>query len=75
MRGIGYKEFIPYFEGKQSFEQTVHTLKRNTRRYAKRQYTWFKNKLDINWYMLEPNSIHKKFATILSDLAGFLNKM
>lgn len=74
MKAIGYKEFIPYFEGKQTLEQTIKILKRNTRRYAKRQYTWFKNKLDINWYMIEPESIDKTFQTILSDLAGHLQE-
>src|SRR5690625_3355625 len=74
MKAIGYKEFVPYFEGQQSFEDTVHLMKRNTRRYAKRQYTWFKNKLDINWYMLSPNTTQNKFQTILSDLEGFLQK-
>lgn len=75
MKAIGYKEFIPYFEGQQSYKETVDLLKRNSRRYAKRQYTWFKNKLDqIHWYDLEPETIYEKFATILTDLAGLLNK-
>lgn len=74
MKAIGYKEFIPYFEGEQTFEETVRILKRNSRRYAKRQYTWFKNKMDINWYMIKPETIQKSFQTILTDLAGILSE-
>ena len=46
MQAIGYKEFFPYFEGKISLEEAVDTLKKETRHYAKRQYTWFNNKLE-----------------------------
>src|SRR5690625_6551148 len=52
MKAIGYKEFIPYFEGKQTRDESIELLKRNSRRFAKRQYTWFKNKMDINWYRI-----------------------
>ncbi len=40
---LGYKEFFDYFEGKNSFQETIESIKRNTRRYAKRQNTWFRN--------------------------------
>lgn len=46
MQAIGYKEFFPYFEGTSSLEECVETLKKETRHYAKRQMTWFNNKLD-----------------------------
>lgn len=72
MRGIGYKEFISYFKGEQSFEDTVNLLKRNSRRYAKRQYTWFKNKMNVNWYTVTPESSEEIFRNILTDLAGKL---
>jgi len=52
MKAIGYKEFIPYFKGEQSLEQSIQLLKRNTRRYAKRQLTWFKNKMNVEWFDL-----------------------
>ncbi|HLR42332.1 MAG TPA: tRNA (adenosine(37)-N6)-dimethylallyltransferase MiaA [Pseudogracilibacillus sp.] len=52
MKAIGYKEIIPYIKGEISLEAAVDTLKRNSRRYAKRQYTWFKNQLDVNWFNL-----------------------
>ena len=46
MQAIGYKEFFPCFEGKISLEEAVDTLKKETRHYAKRQMTWFNNKLE-----------------------------
>lgn len=42
LRTVGYKELFPYFEGKSSLEEAVLEIKKNTRRYAKRQITWFK---------------------------------
>jgi len=41
-QAIGYKEFVPCFEGKQSLDEAILAIKQNTRRYAKRQITWFK---------------------------------
>ncbi|CQR47614.1 tRNA dimethylallyltransferase [Paraliobacillus sp. PM-2] len=73
MQAIGYKEFIPYLKGEQSIERSIELLKRNSRRYAKRQYTWFKNKMDVMWYTISPNDKNKKFSTILKDLAGMIN--
>ncbi|GAB3066811.1 tRNA (adenosine(37)-N6)-dimethylallyltransferase MiaA [Virgibacillus ainsalahensis] len=75
MKAIGYKEFIPYFEGDQSLDRTIELLKRNSRRYAKRQFTWFKNKMDVRWYTVEPETIHEKSTMILDDLAGILKDM
>lgn len=49
MNGIGYKEFRPYLEGKGSLEGAVEQLKRNTRRLAKKQLTWFKRDKKIHW--------------------------
>ena len=45
LQAIGYKEFFDYFENKASLEECIDKLKQNTRNYAKRQITWFKNKL------------------------------
>jgi tRNA dimethylallyltransferase len=46
MQAIGYKEFFPYFEKVSELEECVEKLKQETRKYAKRQITWFKNKLE-----------------------------
>ncbi|MRH42633.1 tRNA (adenosine(37)-N6)-dimethylallyltransferase MiaA [Aquibacillus halophilus] len=75
MKAIGYKEFIPYFKEEKSLEESVELLKRNSRRYAKRQYTWFKNKMDVEWYTITLETKMEKFEIILNDLAGKLQKI
>lgn len=64
MSGIGYKEFIPYFNGDLSLHECIEDLKRNSRRYAKRQYTWFKNKMDIPWYNFKDTNQDDIYDTI-----------
>lgn len=48
-QAIGYKELIPYFEGQASLEDCIEKIKMETRRYAKRQLTWFRRDKRINW--------------------------
>lgn len=47
---VGYKELFEYFDGKYSFEEAVERIKGNTRRYARKQLTWFKRDKDIRWF-------------------------
>lgn len=54
-KGIGYKEFYEYFEGKISLDDAIALVKRNSRRYAKRQLTWFRNKMDVSWFDIIQN--------------------
>ena len=49
MQGVGYKELISYFEGKETLEEAVETIKKNTRHFAKRQLTWFRKEKDVIW--------------------------
>lgn len=49
MQGLGYKEILAWLEGEVSYEQAVEILKRDTRRYAKRQLTWFRREKDCLW--------------------------
>jgi tRNA dimethylallyltransferase len=72
MRAIGYKELIPYLEDKVELEEAIANLKQNSRRYAKRQYTWFRNKLPVDWYTVEPGNKEEKFRIILQKIAGIL---
>ena len=51
-KGLGYKEIISYIKYDISLDETIEVLKRDTRRYAKRQLTWFKRLEDIQWYNL-----------------------
>ncbi|MUK90725.1 tRNA (adenosine(37)-N6)-dimethylallyltransferase MiaA [Ornithinibacillus sp. L9] len=74
MKAIGYKEFLPYFKGEINLDQAIQILKQNSRRYAKRQYTWFKNKMDVHWYTITPETIDDKIQIISQDLAGFLKE-
>lgn len=53
MKAIGYKEIIDYLEGSVSLEEAVSILKRNTRRFAKRQYTWFLKDENVKWFDLK----------------------
>ncbi|WP_416825778.1 tRNA (adenosine(37)-N6)-dimethylallyltransferase MiaA [Ectobacillus polymachus] len=50
IQAIGYKELYQYFEGAISLDEAVQMLKTNSRRYAKRQLTWFRNKMDVAWF-------------------------
>ena len=54
-KGIGYKEFYPYFEHQASLEECIAKVKQNSRHYAKRQLTWFRNKMDVHWFDLVQN--------------------
>ena len=51
--GIGYKELYSYFDGDISFDEAIELIKRNSRRYAKRQYTFFNNQFNIKWFNVD----------------------
>lgn len=53
IQAIGYKELLPYFTGAISLDEAVEDIKRETRRYAKRQLSWFRRNPDINWFYLD----------------------
>lgn len=50
LQTVGYKELFAYFEGRYDLETAVSEIKKNTRRYAKRQETWFRKNPDIQWF-------------------------
>ena len=63
MQGIGYKELIAYFEGKSTLDEAVDAIKQNSRRYAKRQLTWFRRNENIHW--LSPdNALEEALKTL-----------
>ena len=72
-KGIGYKEFYPYFAGESTLEESVDLVKKNSRHYAKRQLTWFRNKMDVVWFDLvqHPEQI-KNICAVVDD--WLLNK-
>lgn len=69
LSGIGYKEFYWYFEGKISKEEAINYIKRNSRRYAKRQYTYFKHQLPITWF----NTNYKDFNKTITEVSNYID--
>lgn len=59
---IGYKEFLPYFAGNATLEETRAVIKQNTRRFAKRQMTWFRREPEIRWFYTEEFSNKEEMA-------------
>ena len=50
LNSVGYKEFFDFFEGLITYEKSIELIKRNTRRFAKRQMTWWSKEKDIRWF-------------------------
>lgn len=68
MQGLGYKEFIPYFNGEISLEQVVDDIKKYTRRFAKRQLTWFRGQTNGTWLDMGTLSKNKALEIMLDEL-------
>jgi len=62
---IGYSEIMDYFSGEITLEEAVFQIKQNSRRYAKRQFTWFKNDPDVIWFDVEKMSEEEILEEIL----------
>lgn len=69
MQGLGYKEIIGFIEGEHSCEEAVYLLKRNTRRFAKRQLSWFRRMKDIEWVDV---TRMEDFPTHLEDIHAII---
>lgn len=50
LQTVGYREFFDYFDGRTGYDEAVELIKRNSRRYAKRQLTWFRRDPEIRWF-------------------------
>ncbi|MFP4920592.1 tRNA (adenosine(37)-N6)-dimethylallyltransferase MiaA [Staphylococcus coagulans] len=70
MQAIGYKEIIPVVHNEIELNEAVDQLKQHSRNYAKRQMTWFKNKLNVHWLDREKMSL----TSMLSELKTLINK-
>lgn len=68
MQGIGYKEFFDYLDGNTSIDDTLELVKMNSRRYAKRQLTWFRRNGDIHWLAPDDSVTDKAIAIVKSEL-------
>lgn len=67
MQGLGYKEILAYLRGEISFEDAIYLLKRDTRRYAKRQITWFKRIENIHWIDVDKYESEEEILKNIKD--------
>ena len=69
-RAIGYKEIIDYLDNKISLEEALDLIKKNSRHYAKRQYTWFNNKMDIKWFDVNFDNFEETINDVKKYIGG-----
>ena len=67
---IGYKELLDYFANKITLEEAKELIKKNSRHYAKRQYTWFNNQMDVEWFSVN----FKDFNKTIEEVIEFIDK-
>lgn len=67
---IGYKELFPYFDNIEPLEVCLDKIKQDSRRYAKRQYTWFNNQMNATWF----NVNFDNFNETIDDVYNFIKK-
>ena len=68
MQGLGYKEFIPYFNGEISLEKAVDDIKKYTRHFAKRQLTWFRRQTEGIWIDMTDGDKEKALSQIINEI-------
>ena len=72
---IGYRELNEYFNGNITLEEAKDLIKRNTRRYAKRQFTWFNNQMkDIKWFDVNYDNFYDRIKEVENYLGGLNEK-
>ena len=67
---IGYKELFPYFDGNSDLDSCLDKIRQNSRRYAKRQYTFFNHQLNVKWFDVDFND----FNNTVKDVLNYINK-
>ena len=67
---IGYKELFPYFEKEKSLSYCLDLIKQNSRKYAKRQYTWFNNQMNVKWFDVD----FQNFNQTVKDVIDYINE-
>ena len=65
---IGYKEFYDYLENKKSLEDVIEEIKKNSRHYAKRQYTFFNNQMKVAWFDVDFNNFERTIDKVIDYL-------
>ena len=71
MTPIGYKELFPYFDGNKSLDECINLIKQNSRKYAKRQYTWFNNQMDVKWFNVDFNN----FSNTINEVIDYIERV
>lgn len=71
MQGIGYKEIIKYLNNEYTYEEAIEIIKRDSRRYAKRQLTWFRRYENAKWFDLDNYNDEK---ILLDDVISYIEK-
>lgn len=66
--GIGYKELYQYFDNKITLEEAKELIKKNSRHYAKRQYTFFNHQLDVKWF----NTNYEDFSKTINEVEDYI---
>ena len=64
--GIGYKELYDYFDGNINLEDAINLIKQRSRHYAKRQYTWFNNQMDIKWFDVDFDNFNNTMNEVMN---------
>jgi len=62
--GIGYKELIDYIDGNTSLDDAISLIKQRSRKYAKRQYTWFNNQMNIKWFETDYDNFNSTIKSV-----------
>lgn len=70
LSAIGYKELYSYLDGLISYEEAIELIKRNSRRYAKRQYTFFNHQFNIKWFNVDFNN----FNNTIKEVSDYIKK-
>ena len=70
LTGIGYKELYEYYDGKISLDNAIELIKQRSRQYAKRQYTWFNNQMDINWFNVDFDNFNNTVNDVIKFIDG-----
>ena len=68
--GIGYKELYKYFDGEITLKESIELIKKNSRRYAKRQYTFFNNQMEVKWFDTNYSDFNKTVEEVYNYLKG-----
>ena len=68
---IGYKEFIPYFNGEKTLDEVKDDIKKNSRHYAKRQYTFFNHQFNLKWF----NTNYDDFNKTIDEVINYLEEL